>query len=160
MTVLPTVPNYGELNGIPLDTYAWRVVNSGYDELLNCPRLRGTDLVMPGAQGVRPYPRIIDVTVVAIPMLVTGAFDEDGVPIANPRAGLLQHRDYLRANLGLAATGDGTVPFVFHREDPLIDWSGDVTFLGFNGWTTLGMSDALVRLDLSIPAGELAESGS
>lgn len=162
MSLLPGVPNYGELNGVLLDTYAWRVVNEGYDALLNCPALRGTDLVMPHARGRRPYPRVIDATVVSFPMLISGHLDEDGEPISDPRTGLLQHRDYLRENLGLADDGDpvdGTVPFVFHRED-LPDWTGDVTFLGFNGWTTLGRSDALVRLDLSIPDGELAETGS
>lgn len=162
MSLLPGVPTYGELNGVLLETYAWRTVGTGYDELLSTPSLRGIDLIMHGARGRRPYPRIIDATVVSIPMLISGQHDQDGVATANPRAALLDHRDYLRANLGLAEDGDpddGTVPFVFHRDD-LPDWAGDVTFLGLNGWTTLGRSDAMVRLDLSIPDGELAETGS
>lgn len=162
MTVLPGVDFYGVLNSVPLDTYAWRVVEGGYDELLNCPALRGADLVMFGSQGRRGYPRIIDATVISIPLLVSGEFDEDGTPIANKREGLYEHRDYLRANLGLAADSDpdrGTVPFVFNRGS-LADWTGDVTFLGFNGWTSIGRHDAMVRIDLSIPDGELAEAGS
>lgn len=162
MTVLLSVTDYGELNGIPLDTYAWRVIESGYDELMNCPALRGEDLTMNGAKGVRPYPRIITATTISIPMLVTGEVDQDGVATANPRASLFTHRDYLRNNCGLAEDGDpadGTVPFIFYRDD-LPNWSGDVTFLGFHGWTKLGDRDAMMRLDLSIPDGELAETGS
>lgn len=162
MTLLPGVVNFGELNAVLLDTYAWRVVNEGYDELMNCPALRGEDLKMPGAKGVRPFPRVIAATTVSIPLLITGGFDQDGAPITKPGVGRMQHRDYLRANLGLAEDGDpddGTVPFVFYRED-LPNWSGDVTFLGFFGWTNLGEGDAMVRLDLSIPDGELAETGS
>lgn len=162
MTVLPSVDDWGELNSIPLETYAWRTITGGYDELLNTPALRGEDLVMPGAAGRRPYPRILDATTVSIPMLLTGEFDEDGNPTTNPRAALLFHRDYLRANLGLAADGDpddGTVPFVLHRND-LADWSGPVTFLGIHGFTKLGDRNAMMRLDLSIPDGELADTGS
>lgn len=162
MTVLPSVDDWAELNGIPLETYAWRTITGGYDELLNTPALRGDDLVMPGAVGRRPYPRILDATTVSIPMVLTGTVDEDGAATANPRVALLFHRDYLRNNLGLAADGDpddGTVPFVFHRNG-LADWSGTVTFLGVRGFTKLGDRDAMMRLDLSIPDGELAETGS
>lgn len=161
MTV--TATRYGELNDIPLDTYAWQVVEGGYDELLNTPALRGEDLTMPGAQGVRSYPRIIDATIVSIPLLVVGSLTEDGEAISDPFEGMLQHRDYLRANLGLAGDGDaarGTVPFVFHRGGSLNDWEGEVTFLGLFGWTSMGGGDAMVRIDLSIPNGELVEAGS
>lgn len=161
MSLLSGVDTYGQLNGVLLETYAWRTVGSGYDELLNTPALRGSDLVMPGAQGRRPYQRIIDATTVSIPMTITGLTDQDGNATANPKAALLWHRDYLRNHLGLAddAAADGTVTFVFHRDD-LPDWTGPVTFLGLAGWTTLGRYDAMVRLDLSIPDGELAETGS
>lgn len=160
MTV--TATRYGILNGIPLDTYAWRVVDSGYDELLNTPQLRGEDITMPGAQGVRAYPRVIAATVVSIPLLIVGSLTEDGAAIADPYDGMLTHRDYLRANLGLADDSDpdrGTVPFVFIRGPILDAWLGDVTFLGIQGWTTLSGGDALCRIDLSLPT-ELDEAGS
>lgn len=160
MTLLPGISDFGELNTVILDTYAWRVVDSGYDDLLSCPALRGEDLVMHGAKGRRAYPRIIDATVVSIPMLITGAFDQDGDPIENPRKGLFENRDYLRDNLGFADDSDrGTVPFIFYRDD-LPNWAGDVTFLGLNDWTTIGRHDAMARLDISIPDGELEETGS
>lgn len=163
MTV--TATRYLEVNDIPLDTHAWRVVDEGYDQLLNSPALRGEDLTMHGAKGRRAYPRIIDTTIVSIPLLIIGAFDEDGDPIADPFEGMFEHRDYLRANLGIADDGDpnrGTVDAIFHRGGTLPNWAGPVTVLGLNGWTTIDAytGDAMVRLDLSIPDGELAASGS
>lgn len=159
MTVLSGVTVYGVLNSVPLDTYGWRVIEGGYDELLNCPALRGSDLVMPGVPGRRPYPRLIDASIVSIPMVIGGATDQDGTPYSDPLVGLLTNRDYLRDNTGFAAGGDGTVTFTFNR-GTLPDWSGPVTNLGFNGFTKIGRYDAMVRLDLSIPDGELAEVGS
>lgn len=162
MTV--TAVRYGVLNSVPLDTYAWQVVQDGYDELLNCPALRGADVVMPGAQGRRAYPRVIDATVVSIPLLIIGSLTQDGTPISDEVEGMLTHRDYLRNNLGMPEDADadrGTVPFVFHRGGgTLADWEGDVTFLGLQGFTTLGGGEALVRIDLSIPNGELQEAES
>lgn len=161
MTVL-SVPVWGELNTIPLETYAWRTFGTGYDELLNTPALRGQSLVMHGSKGRRSYPTIIDETTVSIPLSVTGEKDEDGNATTNPVTALLWHRDYLRNNLGLADDADadrGTVTFTLHR-DGLPDWTGPVVFLGLVGWTTLGDRDAIARVDLRIPDGELAETGS
>lgn len=163
MTVIADI--YLEVNELPLETYGWRTVEGSYDELLNSPALRGDDLVMPNASGVRPYQRVVTVTLVSIPLLITGAFDEDGTPRSNPMTGMMVNRDALRSSLGIAG-GDpdrGTVPAVFHRGDvSLLDWGGPVTVLGLNGFTVLDAiaGDAMVRLDLSIPDGELVEVGS
>lgn len=149
---------YLELNTIPLDTFAWRCLS--YDDILNGPAVRGDDLVMPTAIGQRPYPRRIDRSVVALSMLVIGQYDEDGAEQADPFATMFEHRDYLRANLGLGLeSGDGTVPATFYRGslDPL---EGDVTVLAMAEWQVLGRGDATFRLDLSIPDGELAVAGS
>lgn len=161
MTV--TAARYGVLNSVPLDTYAWEVVQDGYDELLDCPALRGIDVIMPGARGRRAYPREIDATVVSIPLHIIGSLTEDGTPISDEIEGMLTHRDYLRNNLGMPEDADadrGTVPFVFVRGGSLADWEGEVTFLGLHGFTTLGGGEALVRIDLSIPDGELEEAES
>lgn len=152
MTVTADV--YLEVNSVPLDTYAWRVLS--YGDLFNGPQLRGRDLVMHGATGQRPYPRIVDASVVSLSLHVFGHRDQDGVAIADPLIGLMQHRDYLRANLGLGlTTGDGTVPAVFHR-DTLDDLAGDVTVLAIADWRNRGGFEATFRLDLSIPDGEFA----
>jgi hypothetical protein len=160
MTVLPDVDYYLVLNSVPLDTYGWRVLS--YDDLLSGPVLRGDDVVMPTAAGVRPYPRRIDVAVRSLSVVVDGRFDEDGDPYDDPFEGMIVNRDYLRANLGIGlTTGDGTVPAVFNRGD-LTDLAGDVTVLAMSDWQTVAAREGFgsFRLDLSIPDGELAESGS
>lgn len=153
MTV--TATRYATVNSVPLDTYGWRVIAGGYDELLDTPALRGDDLVMPGAAGVRAYPRVIDVTTVSIGMVINGKKNEAGTPYADPIAGMLTNRDYLEANLGIADDAAdatrGTVPFTFVRAGALSTLTADVTVLGLRGWTTRGGGLALVRLDLSFP---------
>lgn len=161
MTVISDI--YLEVNSIPLETYAWRTVEPAYDELLNTPALIGADLDMLRTRGVRAYPRRVTATVVSIPLLVIGSSDEDGDPTDDPMVGMMTHRDTLRSGLGIAndaADADrGTVTATFYRRS-LASWQGPVTVLGLNDWTTLGGGDALVRLDLSIPGGELPEAGS
>lgn len=158
MTVLPGITIYAEINSVPLDTYGWRVMDAGYDEFLSSAPVRGENLVMPGARGRRPYDPIEDQKVVPVPLLISGAFDEDGAPIATPSTGMLQHRDYLAENLGLRTL----VPCRLHRGPDLPDWIGDVQPLGLYGWTTLSTAtgDAMVRLDLIIPDAELEPEGS
>lgn len=153
MTVPSSVDVYLEVNTVPLDTYAWRCLS--YADLLSGPAVRGGDLVMPGAAGQRPYPRIIDATVKSFSLHVFGYLAQDGTPITDPLEGLITHRDYLLANLGLGeSTGDGTVPAVFHRGS-LDDLAGDVTVVALTDWQTLRGREATFRLDLSIPDGEL-----
>lgn len=148
-----------EINGVPLETYAWRAIGGGYDDLLASPSLRGKHLVMPGAQGRRPYPWIIDETAVSISMLVVGDVDEDGVPLGvDPMEGVFINRDTLRNSLGIGQGGDGTVPAVFYRGD-LNPWAGDVTVIGMSDFRTAGGA-ATFRLDLVIPAGEFEEVAS
>lgn len=157
MTVRPGIETYAEINNVPLDTYGWRVVEGGYDELLNSPPVRGENLVMPGARGRRSYDPVADQATVSIPLFIEGRMDQDGDPASNPAAGMIDNRDYLITNLGLRSL----VTCVFHIEDSP-DWSGEVQPLGLYGWTTLNFrsGDAMVRLDLIIPDSELTVAGS
>lgn len=145
---------YLEVNSVPLDTYGWRCLD--YSDLLNGPALRGTDRLLDGAPGQRAKRRRVDATVISLSIVVFGHVDKDGTPIADPLLGLIQNRDYLRSNLGLAeSSGDGTVTATFYR-DSLSDLTGDVTVLAMTDWQTAYGKEATFRLDLSIPAGELA----
>jgi hypothetical protein len=161
--VTVTADYYLIVNDIPLDTYGWQVIEGGYDDLLNTPALRGSDLVMPQAAGVRPYPRVKTVTAVSISMMVVGELDEDGMPIADPVVGMFTHRDYLAENLGIAEDGDpttGTVPAVWVRGASLPEMEGEVTVLGINDWRTFPAGFAVFRLDLLIPDAEFSEAGA
>lgn len=154
-----TATRYATINSVPLDTYGWRVPRGGYDDLLNGPALRGRDVVMPTAIGVRPYPRKITGTPVSIPLLVVGGFTENGAVNADPIKGMLENRDYLRGALGYpedASATRGTVTMTFVRGSGLSTLTGSVVLLGLNDWTTRGGGLALWRIDLLIPGGELA----
>jgi hypothetical protein len=153
MTVPADVEVYLEVNSVPLDTHAWRVLS--YGDLFSAPAVRGDDRIMPGAPGRRALRRLVDATVKSLSLHVYGWRDQDGGAIADPLEGLLTHAAYLRANLGLGlTTGDGTVPAVFHRGS-LANLTGDVTVLAISDWQNVGGREATFRLDLSIPAGEL-----
>lgn len=154
MTVPSDLTYYLEVNSVPLDTYAWRCLS--YGPLFSGPAVRGDDLVMPGAAGRRPYPRIKDATVVSLSMHVYGWRDQAGAAITVPLVGLATHRDYLRANLGIGSlTGNGTVATTFHRGGAPADQTGYVHVLAMADWENVGGREATFRLDLSIPAGEL-----
>lgn len=150
---------YLEVNNVPLDTHAWRCLS--YDDLLNGPAVRGEDIIMPSAVGRRPKPRRIDALVVSLSMLVDGSVDEDGDALTMlPLEGVLSHRDYLVAELGLGSeVDDGTVPATFYRGD-LNPLAGDVTVLAITDWRVMGGTHASFRLDLSIPDGALVATGS
>lgn len=152
---------YYVVNSIPLDTYAWRVIDTGYDDLLNGPGVNGEDLKLPDGL-IRSYPRNPTGRPVSIPIEIQGHMDPDGGPFdGDPVDGLFTHRDYLRSNIGLfEPSGDGTVPSTFYRGDTLDPLEGDVTVIDLAGFTRVGESDGLIRLDLFLPLGELIATGS
>lgn len=151
---MPLVVNrdlYLELNTVALACPAWQVTNIAV--LFDHPSLRGSDRTMPGAAGRRALPRVVDATVYTLGLEVWGQRDVDGAVIADPVAGLVQHLDYLRANLGLAeSSGDGTVPAIFHRgTEP--DLLADVHFLGFKGSALSPPAFYRTTFDISVPYG-------
>lgn len=151
---MPLVVNqdvYLELNSIALACPAWEITN--IEELFNDMSVRGSDRIMPGAAGRRALKRVVDATVFTFSFEVYGDVDVDGTPIADSAVGLIQHLDYLKANLGLAdQTGDGTVPAVFHR-DTESSLLADVHFLGFKGSVLSPPAFLRTTFDISVPYG-------
>lgn len=148
---------YLELNAVPLATYAWEIPD--LSPLLDSPAIRGSDRLLPQLPGVRPYPRVVTATIITLPLDVVGDVDEDGDPYTDVFEGLITNMAYLNANLGLAETGDGTVPAVFYRGD-LNSLTADVTFLGFKGTSTKGKNLIRTTFDISVPAGAWTDAGS
>ena len=129
--VVPNRDYYLSVNGIVLACPAWQITNIG--ELFDDPDVRGDDTPLPYVSGETSHRRRTTGSIYTFNMEIIGQRDTDGSTIANAPLGLITHRDYLRANLGLAkATGDGTVPFVFYRSTAAsLTASGH--FLGFKG---------------------------
>lgn len=148
MTVTETT--WLEVNGVDLATHAWLITD--LSDLLN-DRVRGSDRVIPGVDGVRPFRRRRHVRVCTFPLMIWGQFAEDGVEQADPVQGVIDHMLYLSTNLGIArSVGDGTVPAIWHLPDGGT-LEADVHVLGLLGTTDVAPGVLKTTLDLSIPAG-------
>ncbi len=152
-----TDPTWLNVNGVDLATPAWRITD--LSELLNEGPVRGGDLVMPLAEGVRPYRRRRTVRTVTLPMDIYGDFDQDGGVVADPVQGVISHMIFLAQNLGIgddATAEDGTVDAIWTLpDDSQLFAPGHV--IGLLG--TVSVAPGLLRttLDLSFPEGGFFE---
>jgi hypothetical protein len=107
MSYLVTQAEHLSIAGVPLSTPAWELEN--LQDLWSGPPTRGVDVVMPGADGVRSYPRKVDAWRVTLNLAIWGDVSWDGTANADPRAGLWNAIAHLRANaFDPVATARGT----------------------------------------------------
>ena len=150
MTV--TRAEYLEIDGVPLATPAWEIVD--LSPLWQPADVRGSDRLIPGAAGVKPYRRRRTVSKRSLPMIVYGFEDLDGVAYADVREGLETNLDYLRANVvDPTNVGDGTRTAVLHLPSGSTR-TGSVHVEGFE-LGTAGPTSIRAVLTLSIPEGVL-----
>jgi hypothetical protein len=123
--------------------------------LMQGPDVRGADRLIPGAAGVRPYPRRATVTKRVLELSVWGDADHDGAPHEDgPEMGLEANLAFLRLNVADPTNvGDGT------RTATLLLPSGDersgpVHIEGFE--FAIDGDYARAALTLSIPGGVLS----
>src|SRR5262249_11733434 len=90
-------PEYATLDDFPLDTPAWRTQN--LDVLWGGAKRRGSDTLIPGAEGVLPNPRRITSTQRTLAIAVFGDVDSEGTVIGAGRAGLEENWAELEAAL-------------------------------------------------------------
>jgi hypothetical protein len=118
---------------------------------------RGTDLLMPTAQGRRPKPRRFDVTRYLLPIVFTGWVDDAGDPLGrgDAPAQLVATIDAFQTALGIgpargpALSIDGTVPAVWDKPNGA-QWTTDLHVLRLrNRQTAWGIWDG--DLELSLP---------
>lgn len=150
---LITSTEYLDIGGVPLATPAWHVAAGGLLPLIQGPDVRGSDRIVPLGAAV-PYRRRATVTKRAIPMVILGALDLDGVAHPSEARGLVANVAYLRANVtDPTGVGDGTRVATLHllggnRTGPVHVESFE---LGGDGETSI-----LAVLTLSLPNGALA----
>lgn len=141
-----------EINGVPLHTPAWHVAN--LDVLWRGPSTRGSDDIIPGADGVRPNRRRPTVTPVSLELCIVGTHDWEGNPNPDARIGLEENIDHLRANVtDPTGVGDGTVTCVLHLPSGATR-EGDVHIEGFD-ITGDGPGAVGAVIDLTIKQGAL-----
>lgn len=103
------LPEYLEVNNVPLATPAWLFPN--VSELWGDADYRGSDRTVPLLAGDLPYPRRIAATSYSIEGYIFGEADWEGTVYGSQRQGLELNLAYLRENVSAAIdTGDGTVP--------------------------------------------------
>jgi hypothetical protein len=153
-----TVEGNLTLNGVPMKTRAW-----------TCPDLtplwlptavRGSDVIIPGMDGVLPYRRRRTVTQYALDFRIAGISDMNGLVTTGTGNGVEEFAQlewnlhYLRQNVIDPRTSpnlDGTVPGVLTMPSGDLRYA-DVHVLGFT--VNARVSHVLQGvLDISIPAG-------
>lgn len=113
---------------------------------------RGADLIMNGANGRRPYARILDATELVFPGKVWGDRKRDGTAHSGNRAGLTLNLDEIHTSvLAIPATVDGTVEAEWHRADG-DTWTADVIVEDFTV-SRLSVRAVSFNLTISIPGG-------
>lgn len=147
-----TATEYLEIASTPLATPAWRILD--LTSLWDSAPLRGDDLTLPGANGVRPYARQIDAGRVALPMVIWGDRNRENTAYGNVRTGLLTNMEALHAAIVTPAGGDGTRTAVWHQADGGTQ-TAPVTVLGLVV-RKLSPRAVSATLQLSIPQGRFA----
>ena len=151
-SVLCAAPPSGalEINGIPMHTFAWTVVDT--TSLWMGADIRGQDRLLPTTPGVIAYRRRMTVTRHSLPMVIIGYVDYTGTPYSDPMEGLEANVDYLRSwVVDPTNLGDGTLPASLTMPSGAVR-NADIHVLGLS----LGqVSRARLRatLDISIPTG-------
>jgi hypothetical protein len=146
-----------EIDGISLDTNAWRITD--LRPLYGAADVRGQDRLLPGVAGVVPYRRRRTVSMRALELAIFGDYDTDDEPTVGDFAAQCDANiAYLRANVADPTNvGDGTRTAVLHRADLSFE-SGQVHVVDFT-FARGGPDWAVFTLGLSIPDGVLVEGG-
>lgn len=149
-----TEPEYVAIDGVPLATPAWYTLNLW--ALWNSPSTRGTDRIVPRADGVRPYRRRPTATRVTLGLVIVGDVDPDGSTWTDPRAGLLHNLDTLKAGVvAPPVRTDGTRLAELHLPDGTMR-SGRVHVEGMDLGADYGPFGLRAALDLTLIQGELS----
>lgn len=149
------------IDGIPMKTHGWNVLD--LRPLWMPASIRGSDKILPGASGVRAYPRRPTVTEISLSMIITGEANMLGAP---PVTGvehvsqalfiqLQANIAYLRANVidPISPSTDGTRTAILTMPDGSTR-TGAVHVVGL---TVNDMKEHIMAttLTLSIPGGTL-----
>jgi hypothetical protein len=151
MPDLITRSTYLEISSTPLATPAWRILD--LSRLYGMSK-RGADLVMHGAEGVRPYERIVTIRSVALPLIVEGRQNREGTTYGNIYEGLDDNIDALMTAVVVPpGTTEGTRAAVWHRATGNLTADLHVEGLEPERW---GKGWIRFSLELSNPAGRWA----
>ena len=122
------------------------------------PLQRGGNKVIPGAVGTRAYRRRITETEYSLPLVISGAVDQDGTPWSNVLEGLRQNLEWLAENVVDPPPTGSTRTARLTSPDTLTVLEAEVQVLeleqgGFH------MAELITQavLHILVPAGRFAE---
>lgn len=151
-----TFSEYLTIDGIPLSTPAW--VTEDIAELLSGPETRGRDLLNPARTGELARRRGLASRTVAIPLVVNGYVDSDGVEHADPRAGLIANLDELKAILTpVSSTLTGTRTLQWVNEDSGITRQAEVHVSPAIATAAIGPHAVRIVVQMTLPGGVLRD---
>jgi hypothetical protein len=139
-----------EIDGESMHTFAWCVTDVTA-LWVPTPPYRGKNVVIPGAEGQRPYPLRIDQAHIALPMVISGVVDDTGAEYGDPWVGLTTNVTTLRGFLDAPAAPTATVPAQLTLPDATV-LTADVQVDGIRIGVHVGPVFR-ATLDLTIPAG-------
>lgn len=119
---------------------------------------RGGNLVMPGANGSRPYAPVLDQLDTTLTFAVTGRFDSDGSPHADREVGVEQNLEHYRdlfTTGGDPDTGEHDISLSFAGSA----FTGAVQVWEYAQART-GPTTAKILVRVTVAAGALTETGS
>lgn len=148
-----TEPEYVAIDGVPLATPAWYTLNLW--ALWQSPKTRGSDRIVPRADGVRPYRRRPTATRVTLGLVIVGDRDPDGGIWTDARAGLLHNLDLFKAGVVASPVRtDGTRLAELYLPDGTVR-AGRVHVEGLDLGGDRGPFALSATLDLTLIQGEL-----
>lgn len=144
---------YLAVAGVPLNTPAWEHTN--IQAMLSGPATRGSNIVIPGAIGVRPRRKRVTETTRTVELFVTGDRDPNDTPYADPVRGLLENVDLLRAAVTDPPDTNNSVVVA------TLNWRGDtrsayVQVTDFEVSDAVGTSSCFATFDLVFITGGFA----
>lgn len=137
------------LNGVPLSTPAWELLN--LQVLLSGPAIRGSNVILPGAPGTKARRRRPTERSVTLELQVFGSHDADGVAHTDPVLGLMLNIDALRQVTEPPTTNDSLVTATLIWKS--ITRDEQVQVVGFDVGGNVGTGSVAATIDLVIPSG-------
>lgn len=146
-------PVHLEIGGVPLSCTAWEHLN--LQALLGAANVRGENVVMPGAVGIRPVRRRPTETTYTLDMAVFGQQDWEGRDYSDPVHGLITNLAHLRANVvDPLATTNSLRTAIIHL--PTGTLAASIQVLGFEVTEAISPADVYASMEIAVMQGAFA----
>jgi len=150
MAYLVTATEYIDIDGVPMATPAWLATD--LSELNDGPENRGSNLVIPRRPGAVFRAKIRDSRIVNIPIVIFGDRDAENNVHADPRQGLIENINALKAALYMPSFAAARV-LTYYRAAGNVEATVQTTQK--LDITPIGPTTARAILTIEIPSGVL-----